>query len=174
MRSLETVVLFATVGAVALFLAFFVDFIAQSALDEEVRAVAKAAGDSVASVLRDVYTVSSWSYVASFERFLYLPTDFPTLDAFDYTITLFNYRGVLYVNISFTGYRGSGVSHVVYTVAVGNFTELGHGSNIQVLIDDSEGCWMGIDLTWPESRVELKPRREPYVLCVRRVQYFVT
>lgn len=167
MRSLETVVLFATVGAVALFLAFFVDFIAQSALDEEVRAVAKAAGDSVASVLRDVYTVSSWSYVASFERFLYLPTDFPTLDAFDYRITLFNYRGVLYVNISFTGYRGSGVSHVVYTVAVGNFTELGISK--RVLISDSEGCGDGVDLTRRGVEVVLQPRREPYVLCVSKV-----
>ena len=167
MRSLETVVLFTTVGAAALFLAFFIDLIAQFALDEEVRAVAKAAGDSVASVLRDVYTVSSWSYVAGFEKFLYLPTDFPTLDAFVYTITLFNYRGVLYVNMSFTGYRGSGVSHVVYTVAVGNFTELGISK--RVLISDSRGCVDGVDLTRRGVEVVLQPRREPYVLCVSKV-----
>jgi hypothetical protein len=137
MRSLEAAVLFAFVVAASVFLAFYVDMLAQSALDREVEALAKSTQDLVAAQLRDVLTVASFGYVRNFTYMLYVPTEFPTLDAYVYNATIYvGGDGVLYVNVSFVGFRGSGVSRFFTSSAVGNVTSRAKMDGVRLYLSD--------------------------------------
>lgn len=171
MRSLEVAVLFSFIGVVSVFTAFYVDFLTQSAFNDEVRFLAKAAGDSVAGVLRDVLTVASFRGVKEFERLLFTPAEFPTLDAFDYRLILYNVGGVVYVNLSFTGFRGKGTSHIIYIVAVGNFSEVAQIYGAYVYLRGAHSnclTQLGANLSRHGCWVELRPSREPYVIYLKR------
>ena len=137
MRSLEAAVLFAFIVAASVFLAFYVDMLAQSALDREVAALAKSTQDLVAAQLRDVLTAASFGYVRNFTYMLYVPSEFPTLDAYVYNATIYvGGDGVLYVNVSFTGFRGSGVSRFFTSSAVGNVTSRAMMDSVRLYLSD--------------------------------------
>ncbi|MEZ0319181.1 MAG: hypothetical protein ABWK05_04200 [Pyrobaculum sp.] len=161
MRSLEVVVLFVFVSAASVFLAFYVDLVAQQVLDDEVKSVAMSAANSLAAQLRDVFTAASYPFVRSFTYRLYFPTSFPTLDAYDYVAEFKNVRGVLYVNLTFWGYRGAGRSFYVHSVAVVNASEVAAVYGKCVYIDGAR-----VDL--PGYKALYKPRQRPLDVVVAR------
>ncbi len=173
MRSIEVAVLFAFISAASIYLAFYVDMLAQGALDREVASLAKSTQDLIAAQLRDVLTAASYTYVRNFTYMLYVPTQFPTLDAFTYTAVL--YVGpdkLLYVNVSFTGYRGSGVSSFNTSTAVGNVTSLAQTGGVRLYLDNpvsqSPECETphGANLTRVGCAVTLTGARQYYKLLV--------
>ena len=179
MRSLEAAVLFAFVVAASVFLAFYVDMLAQSALDREVAALAKSTQDLVAAQLRDVLTAASFGYVRNFTYMLYVPTEFPALDAYVYNATIYvGGDGVLYVNVSFAGFRGSGVSHFSTSSAVGNVTSRAKMDGVRLYLSDPVAAYAvrpeapqcatqrGVNLTQVGCAAVVTGARQYYVLYV--------
>jgi hypothetical protein len=179
MRSLEAAVLFAFIVAASVFLAFYVDMLAQSALDREVAALAKSTQDLVAAQLRDVLTAASFGYVRNFTYMLYVPTEFPTLDAYVYNATIYvGGDGVLYVNVSFTGFRGSGVSRFFTSSAVGNVTSRAMMDSVRLYLSDPVAAYelrpgtphcvapRGVNLTQVGCAALLTGAHQYYVLYV--------
>lgn len=161
MRSLEVVVLFAFVSAASVYLAYYVDTMAQQVLDQEVKNIAMSVSDSLAAQLRDVFTAASYPYVRSFTYYLYFPTAFPTLDSFDYVAEFKNVGGVLYVNVTFWGYRGAGSSVYVHTAAVVNATEVAQTAGRCVYIEGARVDAAGF-------RAVYRPRAAPLAVQIKQ------
>ncbi|ACB39075.1 hypothetical protein [Pyrobaculum neutrophilum] len=174
MRSLEAVVLFGFVMAASVFLAFYVDMLAQAALDREVRTLAASTEGLLVGQFRDVLTAASFYYIRNFTYMLYVPTQFPTLDAYNYTSLVYVGRdGLLYINTTFTGYRGNGVSNAFVSAAVGNVTSAALTGGVRIYLQGSLGTAppqcstpYGVNLTMVGCSALLAGGRQYYTLWV--------
>jgi hypothetical protein len=124
MNALQTAVAMVFAGLLSVLVAWAVNTQAQQVFESEVRAAAQALLDSVVNQVRVGASTALLPGVYGFSQQASLPSYAPPFDSFYYKVTLRNMRGVLYVQVDMTAYRGSASAFVSLSRAVYNVTDL--------------------------------------------------
>ena len=124
MNALQTAVAMVFAGLLSVLVAWAVNTQAQQVFESEVRAAAQALLDSVVNQVRVGVSTALLPGVYGFSQQASLPSYAPPFDSFYYKVTLRNMRGVLYVQVDMTAYRGSASAFVSLSRAVYNVTDL--------------------------------------------------
>jgi hypothetical protein len=124
MNALQTAVAMVFAGLLSVLVAWAVNTQAQQVFESEVRAAAQALLDSVVNQVRVGASTALLPGVYGFSQQASLPSYAPPFDSFYYKVTLRNMRGVLYVQVDMTAYRGSASAFVSLSRAVYNITDL--------------------------------------------------
>jgi hypothetical protein len=124
MNALQAAVAMVFAGVLSVVIAWIVDMQAQQVFESEVRAAAQTLLDSVVNQVRVGASTALLPGVYGFSQQASLPSYAPPFDSFYYKVTLRNMRGVLYVQVDMTAYRGSASAFVSLSRAVYNVTDL--------------------------------------------------
>ncbi len=127
--------LFFAVAAAMAILAVLVDMYAQSVLEEDVKLLANAVADYVASQVRDVVSSGSLPGVVSVRQKLFIPSAFFGFDSAAASVCMGNENGFLYVEVTAAGVRGRGEARASAVVWVYNVTKwsLNHGKALTLV-----------------------------------------
>jgi hypothetical protein len=121
--SLASAVLFMAVAAALAVIAAVVNMIAQGVLEDDAQAAAQSAADFVASQIRDAVLCASVPGVVSVRKDLLVPGTFYGFDSAAAAVCVGNKDGNIYVNVTLSAARGSGVARAAATAWVFNITD---------------------------------------------------